>query len=122
MQVKTTAGEYDRFMDADWTKLGLGEEPYIEEDAIYVNGDLDENYEPGKHPPESKLTILGTIRDGKEGQGSEKDLGRAFKNWQKSQTTGVILIEVDTTVRPRDEWKTYLQEHFREREIAAKVW
>lgn len=119
--IKTTAGEYDRFMNADWTALGLGEEPYIEEDEIYVDGVLDTDYEPNKYPPETKLQIGGTIRDGKVGIESSRDLGKAFRKWQKAQKTGIILIEVDTTIRPRDEWKEYLNQHFPAYGIPAKV-
>lgn len=107
---KTTAAEYDRFLEADWKELGMGEEPYIEEDEIYVDGKLDAEYEPGKYPPETKLQIGGCIRDGKNFSNNDWDLSREFKKWQKKLRIHTFVIEIDEQESLRDECKRTLQQ------------
>lgn len=109
--IKTTAGEYDNFLEASWKDLGIGEDPYIEEDEIYAEGELDTDYEPRKYPPETVLHIGGTTRDQAPGVNSietEHDLGKVFQKWRKLQTKAQIVLEVDLKTKTKEEWQEYL--------------
>lgn len=102
MAIKMTGASFKAWYNDDWGKDGNGDDPYIEEELIIVDGiEYRDSVELSKVSDDSQVTLDGGVIT--FGFGSDHESVKAeshYRKWLKAQNTITLLVEVSRDSEP----------------------